>query len=248
VVGEPFRQWVIEDRFAGERPDWEADGALLVDDVEPFEHMKLRLLNGAHSAIAHLSVAGGVESVAEAMALAGMRGFLHTLWAEAGETLALPRGFDRAGYLAALEARFANTALRHRTGQIAMDGSQKLPQRLIAPLRERLAAGRPVPTLAAAVAAWMRHVRGRAEDGAAIALDDPLADALRRAAAGARDGPALVRALAGVEAVFGTDLGRDGRFLAAAEEALGALDELGTRGFLAGFAARDPAGHAGEGG
>ncbi|HET6520170.1 MAG TPA: mannitol dehydrogenase family protein [Geminicoccaceae bacterium] len=237
VVTEPFRQWVVEDRFAGERPAWEEDGATFVASVEPFEHMKLRLLNGAHSAIAYLSVAAGVETVSDAMALPGMRGFLRALWAESGETLDLPAGYDLAGYVGALERRFENTALRHRTGQIAMDGSQKLPQRLLEPIRERLAAGRPVPILAAAVAAWMRHVRGTGEDGAPIPLDDPLADELHRAAGGAGNGAAaLVRSLALVEAVFSSDLGRDPRFVEAVKRALAVLDEQGTRGFLARFA------------
>jgi len=232
VVTEPFRQWVIEDAFADERPAWESDGATFVAAVEPFEHMKLRLLNGAHSAIAYLAVPAGVETVADAMALPGMPGFLRALWAESGATLDLPDGYDLGGYVAALEQRFENRALRHRTQQIAMDGSQKLPQRLLAPSRERLAAGQPIAALAVPVAAWMRHVRGCAEDGAAIALDDPLAIQLRRAVDTAPSTPSLVRNLAAMEPVFGTDLGRDGHFLEAVEQALQALDRSGTRRFL----------------
>jgi len=233
VVTEPFRQWVIEDAFSGERPRWEMDGATFVAAVEPFEHMKLRLLNGAHSAIAYLSVPAGIETVADAMALPGMRGFLRALWAESGATLDLPGGYDLDGYVTALERRFENRALRHRTQQIAMDGSQKLPQRLLAPIRERLADGRPIAALATAVAAWMRHVRGPAEGGAAIALDDPLAGELRRAADAAASRPSLVRNLAAIDAVFGADLGREALFLEPVEQALATLDRLGTRGFLA---------------
>ena len=242
VVTEPFRQWVIEDSFVGERPAWESGGATFVAAVEPFEHMKLRLLNGAHSAIAYLSVPAGIETVADAMALPGMRGFLRTLWAESGDTLDLPTGYDRAGYVVALERRFANQALRHRTQQIAMDGSQKLPQRLLAPIRARLAAGRPITTLALAVAAWMRHVRGRAEDGAAITLDDPLAGELRRAADTAASAASVVRNLVSMEVVFGADLGPDTRFVEAVEQALVMLDRLGTRRFLAQYQSEDQGG------
>jgi 3-deoxy-7-phosphoheptulonate synthase len=230
VVTEPFCQWVIEDRFVGERPAWEAAGATLVATIEPFEHMKLRLLNGAHSALAYLAVGAGVETVADAMALPGMRGFLRALWAEAGATLELPAGYDLEGYVAALERRFENRALRHRTRQIAMDGSQKLPQRLLAPIRERLAAGASIAALAAAVAAWMRHVRGRGEAGETIPLDDPLAGDLRRAVA--RDSASPVRGLVAIDAIFG-DLGQDERFVEAVAQALAALDEAGARGFLA---------------
>jgi fructuronate reductase len=225
VVTEPFCQWVIEDAFVGARPAWEAAGATLVGAVQPFERMKLRLLNGAHSALAYLALAAGVETVADAIALPGMRGFLRALWAEAGATLDLPPGYDLAGYVAALERRFANRALRHRTRQIAMDGSQKLPQRLLDPIRERRAAGAETTALAAAVAAWMRHVRGRGEAGQTLPLDDPLAAELRRAARG--DGPALVRRLAALDAVFGADLGRDEGFLEAVTQALAALDQAG---------------------
>ncbi len=233
VSCEPFRQWVIENRFAAPRPAWERAGAELVPEVAPFEEMKLRLLNGAHSAIAYLAVAAGIEYVADAVATPGMERYLQALWAKLGSTLHLPSGYDRAGYVEALGHRFANPALAHRTSQIAMDGSQKLPQRLLAPIRERLVRGQPIPALALAVAAWMRHVRGTAEDGRAIPLADPMAARLAAVAAGAGDAERLVSGLLAMREVFGEDLPQDSRFTAPLIAALRALLARGTRAVLA---------------
>ena len=145
VVCEPFRQWVIEDRFAGPRPAWELAGAELVADVAPYEEMKLRLLNGSHSAIAYLGCLAGFEHVFEVMAEPDFVAFVRAMMAEVAPTLAVPT--DLAAYQASLLARFANPALAHRTSQIAMDGSQKVPQRLLGPIRDRLRAGAPIDRL-----------------------------------------------------------------------------------------------------
>ena len=126
---------------------------------------------------------------------------------EVAPTLALPRGVDVAAYQDALVERFRNPALPHRTQQIAMDGSQKLPQRLLGTVRDNLAVGRPIDRLALAVAAWMRYVAGVDEAGRAIKVSDPLADEFARIASGWQSDPAgLARRLLGVRAVFGDDL------------------------------------------
>ncbi len=150
-----------------------------------------------------------------------------------GSTLHLPAGYDRAGYVEALGHRFANPALAHRTSQIAMDGSQKLPQRLLAPIRERLVGGQPIPALALAVAAWMRHVRGIAEDGRAIPVSDPLAPRLAAIAARADDAETLASGLLAMREIFGEDLPPDRRFTAPLIAALRALLARGTRAVLA---------------
>ena len=134
VIAEPFTQWVIEDRFTASRPDWDAT---FVADVAPFEAMKLRLLNGSHSALAYLGFMAGYETVAEAISNPGLAAFTAGLMEDTRPTLAVPAGTDVTGYCQALIARFRNPALRHRTWQIAMDGTQKLPPRILAPLRER---------------------------------------------------------------------------------------------------------------
>lgn len=186
VKTEPFTQWVIEDWFCGPRPDFAALGVQLTDRVAPWEDAKLRLLNGAHSAIAYLGGLAGDEFVHQFVAREAGRALIEKLWDEAQETLDPPAGLDIPAYRAALLERFGNPALQHRTRQIAMDGSQKLPQRLIQPLAERAAAGRPSPALELAVAAWMRWQAGRTDDGAAFEIDDPAA--ARLAAASGVDG------------------------------------------------------------
>ncbi|NBE98151.1 mannitol dehydrogenase family protein [Nonomuraea sp. KC401] len=199
VVTEPFTQWVIEDRFAGDRPAWERAGALLVGDVRPYERMKLRLLNGSHSAIAYLS---GAEHVSEAVRFPAFAGYLRRLMDDdLSPTLGGLAGFDLARYKESLMVRFANPGLRHRVAQIAVDGSQKLPQRLLDPARERLAAGYEPRSIALAVAGWMRYVT-TARD-----LADPLAERLRGEETASAS--ATVDRLLTIEEIFGTDLPDD---------------------------------------
>jgi fructuronate reductase len=197
VVTEPFTQWVIEDDFAAGRPAWDAAGAILTGDVAPYEKMKLRLLNGAHSMLAYLG--SDFQYVSEAVDVLGdvLR---HYMDEDASPTLDVPSGFDLAAYKDSLLERFANPALRHRTAQIAMDGSQKLPLRLLGVVRDRLAAGAEPRWAALAVAAWMRHVHTARE------LDDPMADLLRMAVARAETAGEVVDALLAITDVFGPDL------------------------------------------
>lgn len=242
VVCEPFRQWVIEDRFCGGRPPWESVGAQLVSDVAPFETMKLRLLNGSHSTLAYLGYLAGFETISETIANPAFRTLAQALMAEElAPTLEVPADTDLGAYQAALVERFANPALRHRCWQIAMDGSQKLPQRLLAAARERLAQGQSVARIALAVAAWMRYVSGVDERGEPIDVRDPLAESLTKRAAPVRGeaGP-LCRALLAERAVFGEDLPAESGFVAAVETALESLLRLGARDTVARYA--DPAG------
>ena len=212
VVAEPFRQWVIEDHFTAPRPAWEEVGAELVADVGPYEEMKLRLLNGSHSALAYLGFLAGFEHVFEVMRAPEFVEFVRRMMAlEVAPTVHVPT--DLEAYQARLLERFANPAIRHRTAQIAMDGSQKLPQRLLGPIRDQLRAGGPIRHLALAVAGWIRYAAGRDEQGREIAVADPLAE--RFAALGARAGAdpaALVAGFIAVREVFGDDLPRERAF------------------------------------
>lgn len=177
VVTEPFSQWVIEDRFAGPRPGWEAVGAELVDDVRPYETAKLRMLNGAHSALAYLGLRRGHAFVHQAVADPALRSLIERLMREeAATSFAAASGQDLNAYADALLARFANPALNHRLLQIAMDGSQKIPQRWLETLAFHRKAGRDCPAILTAVGAWLVHVRG--DNGP---VDDPLAPALATA-------------------------------------------------------------------
>jgi fructuronate reductase len=207
IMTEPFTQWVIEDRFPAGRPPFEAAGAQLVEDVEPFELMKLRMLNGSHSTMAYLGYLAGHQYVSEAIADPGIHHLIHGLMTdEVIPTLPMPRP-DLEAYRDQLLARFANPALQHRTWQIAMDGTQKLPQRLLGTIRDRLAAGQPFGRLALGVAAWMRYVTGLDEQGRPIDVKDPLSARLRQLADAANGNPQQLAAnLLTVTEVFGEDL------------------------------------------
>ncbi|MGI4878028.1 MAG: mannitol dehydrogenase family protein [Janthinobacterium lividum] len=174
VIAEPFRQWVIEDRFAGDRPGWEAGGTEFVADVAPYEVAKLRMLNGAHSALAYLGLAHGYAFVHEAVADPAIAALVERLMRdEAAGSFTPAPGQDLDRYATALMARFANPALNHRLAQIAMDGSQKIPQRWLEALAARRSAGGESPSILRALAAWIDHVRGDVRP-----VDDPAAAAL----------------------------------------------------------------------
>jgi fructuronate reductase len=228
VMHEPFRQWVIEDRFCGPRPAFETVGAQMVADVTPYEHMKLRMLNGTHSSLAYLGYLAGHETIADTMADPVFADFVRRLWHdEIIPALTPPPGEDLAAYADALAARYANPAIRHRTWQIAMDGSQKLPQRILGTIGESRAAGRAVPGLTLAVAAWMRYISGRDEKGQAIEVKDPLST---RLAALWRDDPAqTVVGFLGLAEVFPPALRDDAGFAADLSAALSRLVRDGAR-------------------
>ncbi|TPI62742.1 mannitol dehydrogenase family protein [Mesorhizobium sp. B3-1-7] len=178
VMTEPFRQWVIEDRFPAGRPAWEKFGVAMVEDVGPFEDMKLRLLNGAHSGIAYLGLLSGHATVDRAFADPSIRQFVDALWQEAIPTLPQDAGLDTSAYTAELAARFSNTALAHRTAQIANDGSQKLPQRIVASALARLEAGLLPEHLSLVVAAWIAACAARGKTLPESHFTDPLDAAL----------------------------------------------------------------------
>jgi len=206
VFCEQFRQWVIEDNFAAMRPDWELGGAELVRDVEPYEDLKLRLLNGSHSFLAYLGAVDGKETIAECMSDAALRkAALSLMLDEQAKTLSMPDGVDVPAYAKALMDRFSNRALHHKTTQIASDGSQKLPQRLLASIRLHLKAGRSWPLSALGVAGWMQYCRGRSEAGHDLPLNDPLADKISEIAA-QNDKAEYVRQLLSLETIFAPDL------------------------------------------
>ena len=239
VVTEAFTDWVIEDNFPQGRPDW---AARFVTDIAPFETMKLRLLNGAHSPMSYLGYLAGHETIADCMKDAALAHFVsHLMNAEVTSTLAVPPGTDVSAYKQALLARFRNPGLRHRTWQIAMDGSQKLPQRLLGTIRDRLKAGESIDGLALGVAAWMRYVTGIDEKGGAIDVRDPLKDELRaRADAAGLDAQRLVPALLAIEKIFGRDLPANPRFTTAVTAALDSLIRRGSQQTYENFRSTHP--------
>jgi fructuronate reductase len=233
VLHEPFRQWVVEDDFVPgygteARPDLAASGVEMVADVTPYEHMKLRMLNGTHSSLAYLGYLAGHENIAETVSDPVFATFINRLWREEiMPSFAPPAGIDLADYAKALFDRYANPAIRHRTWQIAMDGSQKLPQRILGTIADDLKAGRPCPGLILAVAAWMRYVGGIDEKGQAIDVRDPLAERLRALSDGADTPEAKVTALLSVREIFDADLAE--QLAGPVTQACRSLLELGTR-------------------
>ena len=213
IVTEQFVQWVIEDDFTMGRPDWTLGGAVFSNEIEAWEDMKLRCLNGAHSTLAYLGQLTGRETVAEAMQLPLITDILDALWVEVREVLHAPAGVDPPTMSSSLKQRFCNPALKHRTAQIAMDGSQKLPQRLLATLRERIAAGLPSPALATAIAGWMHFAVKTAHTPGAV-LNDPLSADILAQARASNDSTAIIDNLLGLDKIFGSDLKTNSGFKA----------------------------------
>lgn len=239
VVTEPFKQWVIEDHFAAGRPPWELAGATLVDDVDPFEMMKLRCLNGTHSTLAYLGVLAGIETIADAMADPHLPVVIRRLWEQdIIPTLAPIPGTDFNEYTKALEARYRNPAIRHRTLQISSDGSQKLGPRLLEPALERIQSGASPQVIPLAVAAWMRFLSGRDDNGATYTVSDPMAERLTGLARdNGANAAALSKALLAVDDIFPPELVAHSDFTASVERYLDSLITKGVRRTLADFVA-----------
>lgn len=178
VTTEPFLQWVIEDHFPAGRPNWEQFGVEMVKDVAPFEDMKLRLLNGSHSSIAYLGLLMGKATVSEAFADPLIRKFVDRLWSEAIPSLPEGAGLRPQTYIADLRKRYDNPALKHRTAQIANDGSQKLPQRIFATALERVQTGGSARHLIMTTAAWIAACEARGGTLPSGHFTDPLDGAL----------------------------------------------------------------------
>jgi fructuronate reductase len=202
VIHEPFWQWVIEDDFGPMgRPDLASVGVQLVADVTPYEMMKLRCLNGSHTALALLGQLHGKQTVSAAITDPLLAGFIDSLWSqEIIPSVTVPQGQDITAYCKALGARFSNPRIIHQTAQIAMDTSQKLPPRILAPLEENLAAGRPIAGLCLVIAGWMAFVRQLHD--MEQPLHDPLADRINGIISTTPDGDGYVEAMLGLEGVF----------------------------------------------
>lgn len=225
VVCEAFSQWVIEDHFPRGRPDWEGEGVQMVENVRPFEDMKLRLLNGSHSMLAYVGLLAGFETVTQAMNDPDMaRLIARYMHDEAALTLDLPDSVDVPSYAQALVTRFRNDALEHRLRQIAMDGSQKLPQRWLSGAKQLLDQGRSIKCTALGVAAWIRF-----SELEGYSLDDPLRERL----GSLPSGPSRVDATLELTEVFTPFIARASGFRSAVASAYQVLTTQGVRAALA---------------
>lgn len=235
VRTEPFSQWVVEDGFAGERAELERAGVQFTRDIAPWEQAKLRLLNGAHSAMAYLGGLAGLESVDQFVSDSWGRGFVSLLWDEIEPSLDPPEELDLGDYRAMLMRRFANSALGHRLVQIAMDGSQKIPQRLVpAAIAMRHRKQRPY-AIALAIAAWIRWQSGRDERGRNFLVDDPLASTTARLLEPALGPLEQVRSVLSLESLFPECLAADGEFESSVAEQLDHLARFGARATIRRF-------------
>ncbi|WP_274627506.1 mannitol dehydrogenase family protein [Arvimicrobium flavum] len=215
VTGEPFRQWVLENRFAGRFPRWDEVGVTFVDDVTPFEHLKMRVLNGAQTTLSYLGVLAGHEHTCDDMKDPLLVGFVRRMLLEESlPTLGPVPGISPEAYVEQSLERLRNTAIRHRNHQIATDGSQKIVQRLLNPILERLRRGEAVRLLTLPVAAWMVYlVKASDRFGRQWTVDDP--HAARIAAIADRvgsDAPALVREILSIDAIFDRELSANAAF------------------------------------
>ena len=218
IQREPYSQWVVEDRFCNGRPGFERVGVTMSNDIAGYDRAKLRLLNAPHSALAYLGSLLEIETVADAMRQPQLADFVERLMREhIAPNLDPPQGFDPQAYIGAILERFRNPAVRHKLSQIAWDGSQKLPVRLLGTIADALAADRPIDVLCLPVAAWMHFVRRQANNGVPLVdpLDEVLSDIGRKATGdAARD----VAAFLTLDSVF-SPLSGDPRFVGALRDA-----------------------------
>lgn len=230
LASESFLQWILEDNFINGRPALEEVGVQFVADVTPYEKMKVRLLNGSHSALSYLSYLMGYREVDAAMADPLIREFV-VRYMDEDITPSVPTvpGVDLDAYKATLVDRFSNPAISDKIQRLAMDGSQKIPNAIVPPLEFQLAQGGSIRHIAFALAGWYRYLRGVDETGAPIEITDPMAQELMGRAAANPDQPAH---LLSVTEIFGSTLSTNAQVIQATKDALDAIDAMGTRDAL----------------
>ncbi|WP_394145373.1 mannitol dehydrogenase family protein [Vibrio atypicus] len=229
VLCEDFRQWVIEDNFVADRPDWNLVGAEFVENVVPYEEMKLRMLNGTHSFLAYLGYLGGYKHISDAMENDYYHRAASEMMKSQAASLDMPEGTDLNAYARLLIERFSNPNLKHQTWQIAMDGSQKIPQRFAGSLKYHLEQGSNFSWLATAIAAWMRYVSGQDEQGNDIDVVDPMREILRGVCDVHGKCISVVPALLSIESIFPPELGRNPQVIGTVSAAYQSLIDNGSR-------------------
>ena len=229
VVHEEFFQWVIEDKFSSERPKFELAGIQLVANVELHEKMKLRCLNGTHSALAYLGYLAGCNTIAECVSNDSMVNYIQYLWEkEIIPTLETPEGEDLNDYCTELLERYQNPSIEHRTWQIAMDGSQKLPQRILETVNDLLKQQKSFQGLALAIAAWIKYVTGIDLDGATIDVRDPLANDFVKIAKKSKTREQYVDSILNLSKVFPANLRESSAFRIEIQNSYKLLEKYGS--------------------
>ena len=221
IETEPFSQWVIEDNFVTLRPEWEEAGALFVSSVEPYEHMKLRMLNGTHSLIAYMGFCSGHKYVRDVMADEKLLPLIKNHIKAAAQTLKPLEEILFDEYAAQLIERFKNPNIAHETYQIAMDGSQKMPQRIFQPAVDALNKGLSLEPFALATAAWIYYCRGNHDNNAEYALRDPRETELLNAfKSGKTNARAITKAFHELPDLIPGELAKSAEWLKAVETGL----------------------------
>ena len=229
VVSEEFFQWVIEDKFSSARPKFELAGIQMVSNVELHEKMKLRCLNGTHSALAYLGYLAGFDTIAECVSQDSMVNYIQYLWGkEITPTLETPEGENLTKYCGKLLERYQNPAIEHRTWQIAMDGSQKLPQRILETVSDLLTHNKNFKGLALAIAAWIKYVSGKDLNGETIDVRDPLADEFSNTAKNSKTIEHYVESILDLSKVFPANLRDSLKFRTEIQKSYKFLEQYGS--------------------
>lgn len=226
VVCEDFRQWVLEDKFSNGRPAFEDVGVQLVPDVEPYEKMKVRLLNGSHSALSYVSYLMGYRRVDLAMADPLVSRFVRA-YMDNDVTASVPDvpGINLTAYKDKLIERFANPAIGDQVQRLAEDGSAKIPNSILPCISYQLQQGAPIKYAALALAGWFRYLQGTDEQMNAIEIKDPSAERLQQIV---KTNPRDATYVLGLEDIFG-NLGADSRLIGEVNKALESLHAKGTK-------------------
>ena len=236
VTCEPFKQWVLEDRFTAGRPALEDAGVMIVEDVAPYETMKIRILNGGHAAIAYPAGLMDIHFVHEAMQEPLVRGYLNKIETEEVLPTVPPvPGVELADYDALIESRFSNPGVADTIARLCFDGSNRQPKFILPTAADRLEAGESITGLALVSAFWCRYCAGETESGAPIAPNDPDWDRLQ---ARAREAKTDARAFLAMDDIFGS-LSRNETYVAAFTHSLRTIWSAGTRETLTRFLANE---------
>jgi mannitol 2-dehydrogenase len=227
VTCEPFRQWALEDTFVTDRPRFEEVGVLMTTDVIPYEHMKLRLLNGSHSALAYHAALAGIRYVHDAVQDERIERFIRTLMKrEVAPNLAAPAGIDLHTYQDSLVTRFSNPAIADTVARLCLDGTAKFPTFIVPSLEEQLDHNGPIDMLALVLAGWCRYLRGIDDNGARIdQSSDPFLDEAREIATASTADPSVFLRY---ERALGPNIGSSTRLIGVFTEALQSLDAVGS--------------------
>ena len=230
VIHEPYSFWVIENNFTeGAKFNFEEVGIKVVSDVETFERTKLRCLNGSHSALAYLGYIAGFKTIFDAISNPVLEKFVNHLWTnEIIPTVVAPANFEISDYIQDLKVRYKNPNIKHLTKQIAMDGSQKLPQRILGTIEDNLKVNGSISLLCEVIAAWIRYNNGEDEFGNKFEVNDPKAEQFLTINKLATKSSDLIDMYLNIDDIFSCELKRSGVFRLVLEEAYLRQKKIGT--------------------